>query len=87
MISVKNVTLSFGKRVLFDEVSLNFIKGNCYGVIGANGAVSSASELDASRSTLFMWRQVAAKSKFQGDDHTVRNLWRHCGVGVPQVAP
>ncbi|MBC7903341.1 MAG: ATP-binding cassette domain-containing protein [Gemmatimonadaceae bacterium] len=41
MISVKNVTLSYGKRVLFDEVSLNFIKGNCYGVIGANGAGKS----------------------------------------------
>ena len=41
MISVKNVTLSFGKRVLFDEVNLNFIKGNCYGVIGANGAGKS----------------------------------------------
>ena len=41
MISVKNVTLSFGKRVLFDEVSLNFVKGNCYGVIGANGAGKS----------------------------------------------
>jgi ATPase subunit of ABC transporter with duplicated ATPase domains len=41
MISVNNVTLSFGKRVLFDEVKLNFIKGNCYGVIGANGAGKS----------------------------------------------
>jgi len=41
MISVKNVTLSFGKRVLFDEVNLNFTKGNCYGVIGANGAGKS----------------------------------------------
>ena len=41
MIGVKNVTLSYGKRVLFDEVSLNFIKGNCYGVIGANGAGKS----------------------------------------------
>ncbi|TMI84738.1 MAG: ABC-F family ATP-binding cassette domain-containing protein, partial [Bacteroidetes bacterium] len=41
MISVKNVTLSFGKRVLFDEVNLNFAKGNCYGVIGANGAGKS----------------------------------------------
>jgi ATPase subunit of ABC transporter with duplicated ATPase domains len=41
MISVQNVTLSFGKRVLFDEVNLNFIKGNCYGVIGANGAGKS----------------------------------------------
>lgn len=41
MISVNNVTLSFGKRVLFDEVNLNFTKGNCYGVIGANGAGKS----------------------------------------------
>lgn len=41
MISVQNVTLSFGKRVLFDEVNLNFTKGNCYGVIGANGAGKS----------------------------------------------
>lgn len=41
MISVQNVTLSFGKRVLFDEVNLSFSKGNCYGVIGANGAGKS----------------------------------------------
>lgn len=41
MISVKNVSLSYGKRVLFDEVNLNFTKGNCYGVIGANGAGKS----------------------------------------------
>ncbi|GAA4309437.1 ABC-F family ATP-binding cassette domain-containing protein [Compostibacter hankyongensis] len=41
MISVKNVTLSFGKRVLFEEVNLNFTKGNCYGVVGANGAGKS----------------------------------------------
>ncbi len=41
MISVNNVTLSFGKRVLFDEVNIGFQKGNCYGVIGANGAGKS----------------------------------------------
>ena len=41
MISVQNVTLSYGKRVLFDEVNLNFTKGNCYGIIGANGAGKS----------------------------------------------
>ena len=41
MISAKNITLSYGKRVLFDEVNINFIKGNCYGVIGANGAGKS----------------------------------------------
>ncbi|HVB03245.1 MAG TPA: ATP-binding cassette domain-containing protein [Chitinophagaceae bacterium] len=41
MISVREVSLSYGKRVLFDEVNLNFIRGNCYGVIGANGAGKS----------------------------------------------
>ena len=41
MISVNNVTLAYGKRVLFDEVNLNFTKGNCYGIIGANGAGKS----------------------------------------------
>ncbi len=41
MISVRNVTLAYGKRVLFDEVNLSFVKGNCYGVIGANGAGKS----------------------------------------------
>src|SRR5215207_9203108 len=41
MISVNNVSLSFGKRVLFDEVNISFIKGNCYGIIGANGAGKS----------------------------------------------
>ncbi len=41
MISVSNLSLQFGKRVLFDEVSLKFVGGNCYGVIGANGAGKS----------------------------------------------
>jgi len=41
MIRANNVTLLFGKRVLFDEVNVSFTKGNCYGVIGANGAGKS----------------------------------------------
>ena len=41
MLTVNNVGLQFGKRVLFDEVNLKFTKGNCYGVIGANGAGKS----------------------------------------------
>ncbi len=41
MISANNITLAYGKRVLFDEVNINFIKGNCYGIIGANGAGKS----------------------------------------------
>ena len=41
MIAVQNLTLQFNKRVLFDEVNLKFTPGNCYGVIGANGAGKS----------------------------------------------
>jgi len=41
MLSVNNVSVQFGKRVLFDDVNLKFVKGNCYGVIGANGAGKS----------------------------------------------
>jgi ATPase subunit of ABC transporter with duplicated ATPase domains len=41
MINVSNVSLRYGKRVLFDEVNVKFIPGNCYGVIGANGAGKS----------------------------------------------
>ena len=41
MLSTQNISLAYGKRVLFDEVSINFTKGNCYGIIGANGAGKS----------------------------------------------
>lgn len=41
MISANNLSLQFGKRVLFDDVNLKFTSGNCYGVIGANGAGKS----------------------------------------------
>ncbi len=41
MISVSNLSLRYGKRILFDEASIKFTPGNCYGVIGANGAGKS----------------------------------------------
>jgi ATPase subunit of ABC transporter with duplicated ATPase domains len=41
MLTVSNLSLRFGKRVLFDEVDLKFVNNNCYGVIGANGAGKS----------------------------------------------
>ena len=41
MVSVQNVSLRYGKRVLFDDVTIKFTSGNCYGVIGANGAGKS----------------------------------------------
>ncbi|MEI9921270.1 MAG: ATP-binding cassette domain-containing protein [Bacteroidota bacterium] len=58
MISVNNISLQFGKRVLFDEVNLKFVGGNCYGVIGANGAGKStflkilSGEIDPTRGNI-----------------------------------
>ncbi len=58
MIAANNVSLQFGKRVLFDEVNLKFVGGNCYGVIGANGAGKStflkilAGDIDPTRGSV-----------------------------------
>ena len=41
MLSANGVTVRFGKRVLFEDVNIRFGKGNCYGIIGANGAGKS----------------------------------------------
>ena len=41
MLSVSNLSVQFGKRILFDEVNTTFSSGNCYGIIGANGAGKS----------------------------------------------
>jgi len=83
MISVKNVTLAYGKRVLFDEVNLNFTKGNCYGVIGANGAGKStflkilSGEIDPNKGTIEITpgerMAVLKQNHFEYDDCTVLN--------------
>ncbi|MDH4092260.1 MAG: ATP-binding cassette domain-containing protein [Cyclobacteriaceae bacterium] len=58
MIAANNLSLQFGKRVLFDEVNIKFISGNCYGVIGANGAGKStflkilSGEIDPTRGNI-----------------------------------
>jgi ATPase subunit of ABC transporter with duplicated ATPase domains len=58
MIAANNLSLQFGKRVLFDEVNIKFTAGNCYGVIGANGAGKStflkilSGELDPTRGNI-----------------------------------
>src|SRR6266576_6245931 len=41
MITVSNLSLRYGKRVLFEDVNLKFTSGNCYGIIGANGSGKS----------------------------------------------
>lgn len=83
MITVNNVTLSFGKRVLFDEVNLSFNKGNCYGVIGANGAGKStflkilSGEIDPNKGTVEITpgerMAVLRQDQFQYDEQTVLN--------------
>jgi ATPase subunit of ABC transporter with duplicated ATPase domains len=83
MITVNNVTLSFGKRVLFDEVNLSFSKGNCYGVIGANGAGKStflkilSGEIEPNKGTVDITpgerMAVLNQNHFAFDDQTVLN--------------
>src|ERR1700754_5326810 len=83
MIVVNNVTLSFGKRVLFDEVNLSFNKGNCYGVIGANGAGKStflkilSGEIDPNKGTVDITpgerMAVLGQDQNQYDEQTVLN--------------
>lgn len=83
MITVNNVTLSFGKRVLFDEVNLSFSKGNCYGVIGANGAGKStflkilSGEIEPNKGTVDITpgerMAVLSQNHFEFDECTVLN--------------
>ncbi|MEJ7611668.1 MAG: ATP-binding cassette domain-containing protein [Ferruginibacter sp.] len=83
MISVNNVTLAYGKRVLFDEVNINFVKGNCYGVIGANGAGKStflkiiSGEIEPNKGTVNITpgerMAVLAQNQFAFDEETVLN--------------
>lgn len=83
MIGVRNVTLAYGKRVLFDEVSLNFTRGNCYGVIGANGAGKStflkilSGEIEPNKGTVEITpgerMAVLKQNHFEFDENTVLN--------------
>ena len=81
MISVNNVTLAYGKRVLFDEVNLGFTKGNCYGIIGANGAGKStflkiiSGEIEPNKGTVSISpgerMAVLRQDQFEFDEITV----------------
>ncbi|MGE5107945.1 MAG: ABC-F family ATP-binding cassette domain-containing protein [Sphingobacteriales bacterium] len=83
MISVRDLKLAYGKRVLFEEVNLNFTKGNCYGVIGANGAGKStflkilSGEIEANKGTVEITpgerMAVLKQNQFEFDEHTVLN--------------
>lgn len=83
MITVSELNLQFGKRVLFDEVNLKFTPGNCYGVIGANGAGKStflkilSGEIDPTKGKVSFnpgeRMAVLKQNHFEFDNHTVLN--------------
>lgn len=83
MLTVNNITLAFGKRVLFDEVNINFTKGNCYGIIGANGAGKStflkilSGEIEANKGTVSITpgerMAVLRQDQFQFDEISALN--------------
>ena len=60
MIQASNISLRFGKKALFEEVNIKFTEGNCYGIIGANGAGKStflkilAGELEPNKGSVFI---------------------------------
>lgn len=81
MLTVSNLSLQFGKRVLFDEVNIKFTNGNCYGIIGANGAGKStflkilSGELDPTSGHVSLEKgkrmSVLEQNHFKYDEHTV----------------
>ncbi|MBQ8502611.1 MAG: ATP-binding cassette domain-containing protein [Bacteroides sp.] len=83
MITVSNVAVQFGKRVLFNDVNLKFTSGNCYGIIGANGAGKStflrtiSGELDPTKGTITLGPgerlSVLSQDHFKWDQYTVMN--------------
>jgi ATPase subunit of ABC transporter with duplicated ATPase domains len=83
MISANNITLAYGKRVLFDEVNISFTKGNCYGIIGANGAGKStflkiiSGEIEPNKGTIDITpgerMAVLNQNQFEFDEITVLN--------------
>ncbi len=83
MISANDITLSYGKRVLFKDVNIKFTPGNCYGLIGANGAGKStflkilAGEVEADKGTISVGPReriaVLKQDQFAYDEQTVFN--------------
>ena len=81
MLTVSNLSVQFGKRILFDEVNTTFTQGNCYGVIGANGAGKStflkilAGDIDPTSGRVFLEpgkrMSVLNQNHNMFDEHTV----------------
>jgi len=83
MISANNISLAYGKRVIFKDVNIKFVAGNCYGLIGANGAGKSTflkilaglSEADSGTVSVGPRERIAflKQDQFAFDEHTVFN--------------
>jgi len=83
MITASNIALSYGKRVIFQDVNIKFTPGNCYGLIGANGAGKStflkilAGQLEADRGEVSKGKReriaVLSQDQFAFDEYTVFN--------------
>lgn len=83
MITVSNLAIQFGKRFLFQDVNLKFTPGNCYGIIGANGAGKStflkliSNELASTRGSVLLGPgerlSVLKQDHFEFDEFTVLN--------------
>ncbi|TVR64783.1 MAG: ATP-binding cassette domain-containing protein, partial [Spirochaetaceae bacterium] len=81
MITASNITLSFGQQALFKDVNIKFTPGNCYGVIGANGAGKStflrilSGELEPDTGEVIVGSNeriaVLQQDQFKFDEHTV----------------
>jgi len=81
MLSVSNLSVQFGKRILFDEVNVKFTQGNCYGIIGANGSGKStflkiiSGEIDATSGNIHLEKgkrmSVLSQDHFAFDDFQV----------------
>ena len=83
MISTNNISLAYGKRVIFKDVNIKFVPGNCYGLIGANGAGKSTflkilaglSEADSGTVSVGPRERISflKQDQFAFDEHTVFN--------------
>ena len=84
MISANNVTLRLGKKALFEDVNIKFTEGNCYGLIGANGAGKStflkilSGKLETTKGDVFITpgqrMSVLEQDHFKYDEYTVMDV-------------
>ena len=81
MLTVSNLSVQYGKRILFDEVNTTFTQGNCYGIIGANGSGKStflkiiAGDIDPTSGQVSLEKgkrmSVLSQNHFAFDEHSI----------------